>query len=106
MIKDILRIINFIKQEEKHLQIHWASNTFFSLWKMECMPHTVIIESTWKYVLGELTDLLKKKATLEVDKQEFLKEWTTLALFVKNKLEEAGYNSTNLENFDELENIG
>ncbi len=105
MIKDILRIINFIKKEEEQLQIHWASNTFFSLWKMECTLHSVIIESTWKYVLGELTDLLKKKTVLEVDKQEFLKEWTTLALFVKNKLEEAGYNSTNLEDFDELENV-
>jgi hypothetical protein len=105
MIKDILRIINFIKKEEKCLEIHWASNTFFSLWKMEFTSHSVIIESTWKTVLGDLTELLKKKTVLEVDKQVFLNEWKTLALFVKNKLEEAGYNSTNLEDFDELENM-
>ena len=105
MIKDIFRIITNIKKEEKYLEIHWASNTFFSLWKMEFTSHSVMIESTWITVLGELTDLLKKKPRLEVNKQEFLKEWTTLALFVNNKLEEAGYNSTNLEDFGELENI-
>lgn len=105
MIKDIIRIITFIKKEEKYLEFHWASNTFFALWKMECTSNSVIIESTWKCVLGEVTDLLKKKPILVVDKQEFLNEWTTLALFVKNKLAEAGYNSTNLEDFNEFASI-
>jgi hypothetical protein len=105
MIKDIIRIINFIKKDEKYLEFHWASNTFFALWKMESTFNSVIIESTWKCVLGEVTDLLKKKPILEVDKQEFLNEWTALALFVKNKLENAGYNSTNLEDLEVFESI-
>lgn len=105
MIKDIIRIINFIKNEEKYLEFHWASNSFFALWKMECTSNSVIIDSTWKQVLGGLTELLQKKPILEVDKQEFMKEWTTLALFVKTKLENAGYNSTNLEDFGVFESI-
>ena len=105
MIKDILRIINFIKREERYLEFHWASNSFFALWKMECTSNTVIIESTWTQVLGGLTELLQKKPILEVDKQEFLKEWTTLALFVKTKLENAGYNSSNLEDFEVFESL-
>ena len=105
MIKDIIRIVDFIKKGEGKLEFDWASNTFSASWRMECTSDSIRIESTWVSVLGKLKDLLNDNATLEIKKKVFVDKWITLLLFVKGKLEKAGYNSNNLEDFYQLENI-
>jgi hypothetical protein len=105
MINDIIKIVNFIKNGDGFLEINWASDTFFSSWKIECTSQSIKIESTWDSVLGRLEDLLNKHSALEVDKHLFVEKWKTLLLFVKSKLEKAGYNSDNLVDFKELENV-
>jgi hypothetical protein len=105
MMNDIIRILNFIKKGEGVLENHWPSNTFSSIWKIECTAHSIKIESTWYQTLGRLTDLLNEHSILEVEKQVFVEKWIALVLFVKSKLEKAGYNSNNLVDFYELENI-
>jgi hypothetical protein len=105
MINDIIEIVNFIKKGDGTLEIHWASNTFASIWKIECTPQSTKIESRWNDVLGKLEKLLNENATLEVDTQTFLDKWKILLLFIKSKLERAGYNSNNLLDFYQLENI-
>lgn len=105
MINDIIHILNFIKKGDGSLEIHWPSNTFCSIWKIECASQTIKIESTWDCVLGRLEGLLNENSTLEVEKSVFVERLVALVLFIKSKLEKAGYNSNNLVDFYELENI-
>ena len=105
MINDIIKIVKFIKDGEGSLEINWASNTFASSWKIACTSQTIKIESTWDSVWGRLEDLLNENSTLEVEKSVFVERLVALVLFVKSKLEKAGYNSNNLVDFYELENI-
>jgi hypothetical protein len=105
MINDIIKIVNFIKNGDGVLEINWGSDTFSASWRMECTSDTIRIESKWVSVLGKLERLLNDNSILEVKKQVFVEKWIALLLFVKGKLEKAGYNSSNLEDFYQLENI-
>jgi hypothetical protein len=105
MINDIIKIVNFIKEGEGLLEINWASNTFAASWKIGCTSQSIKIESTWDCVGGMSEDLLNENSTLEVEKEVFVKRWKALLFFVKGKLAKAGYNSNNLVDFYELENI-
>jgi hypothetical protein len=105
MINDIIKILNFIKNGEGVLEIHWASDTFAAIWKLECASHVIKIDSKWNSVGGFIEDVLNENSFLEVEKQFFVERCKALLLFVKSKLEKAGYNSNNLIDFYELENI-
>src|SRR5689334_16049310 len=45
MINDIIRILDFIKRGDGCLEIHWASDTFASIWRIECTSQSIKIES-------------------------------------------------------------
>lgn len=105
MINDIIRILSFLKNGDGSLEIHWASDTFASVWKIECSSQMIKIESEWNSVDGILEGILNENSFLEVEKQIFVQRWKALLLFVKSKLEKAGYNSSNLKDFYLLENI-
>jgi hypothetical protein len=105
MINDIIYIVNSVKQGAGAFELHWASNTFSSIWKIEYSAQAVKIESEWTCVLGGLEGLLNENPVLEVETHHFVETWTGLLLFVKNKLEKAGYNAGNLNDFYLLENI-
>jgi hypothetical protein len=103
MIKDIIHLLNVlrVKQEGKE-NINWPSNTFSSSWAIEFDLSKVKINASWHNVLGKVTDLLNASNNIEVSRQEFIEKWMNLLLFIKIKLEHAGYDSTNLKDFHEL----
>jgi hypothetical protein len=65
----------------------------------------VWIKATWYDVLGKVTDWLQASNEIEVPRQEFVEKWMDLLLFIKMKLQDAGYTSTNLEDFHDLEEL-
>jgi hypothetical protein len=103
MIKDIIHLLNVlrVKQEGKE-NINWLSNTFSSSWAIEFDLSKVKINASWHNVLGKVTDLLNASNNIEVSRQEFIEKWMNLLLFIKIKLEHAGYDSTNFKDFHEL----
>ena len=106
MIKDIILLVReSVKRKEGRIVINWPSNTFSSSWIVEFGSNEIEIRAIWNEVLGELKDLLNRKDVLRIERQEFIEKWTRLLLVVKNKLEKAGYDSTNLEDFNELEEL-
>lgn len=106
MIKDIAFLIKELSEKEEGiLEINWPSNTFSASWTIKFTLSEVSIAATWNYVLGNLTDLLNNTRGIEIPRQEFIDKWMELLSFIKAKLEAAGYNSTNLVDFFELEHL-
>lgn len=105
MVNDIIYIVNFIKSGGGSLELHWASDTFASIWKIECDSQIVKIESKWNSVGGILENILNENSSLQVETNVFVDRWKALLLFVKTKLEKAGYNASNLNDFYLLDNI-
>ena len=106
IIKDIIFILNELSdKKEGGFKLDWPSDTFSSSWTVEFNASMVKISATWHTVIGSVEELLNANSPLEVEKQEFIEKWMTLFSFIKNKLENAGYNSTNLDDFNELEKL-
>jgi hypothetical protein len=106
MINDIIHLMTTmrVKQAGKE-DINWASDTFSSSWAIHFDLDKVRIKATWYDVLGKVTDLLQASNEIEVPRQEFVEKWMDLLLFIKIKLQDAGYTSTNLEDFHDLEEL-
>lgn len=106
IVKDVISLVRqFSDKKEGEIEINWPSNTFSATWVIKFDSNTVRIEATWNNVLGGVKPLLDDIELLEVERTEFIENWMRLLLFIKEKLEGAGYNSSNLVDFWELEEL-
>ncbi len=106
MTKDVIQLLKRLDTfEVGSAKIDWPSNTFSSSWEIEFYAGTIIIKATWYNVLGKVTDLLNAFNKIELPRKEFIHKWMILLLFIQRRLEEAGYNSANLEDFHELNDL-
>ncbi len=106
MTKDIIRLLKIFRtSKEGSEKINWPSNTFSSIWEIEFNAETIAINATWHNVLGKVTDLLNAFHKVELPRKEFIQKWMPLLLFIQRRLEEAGYNAANLEDFHELNDL-
>ncbi|TJZ60057.1 hypothetical protein FAZ15_14325 [Sphingobacterium olei] len=104
MVLDFIRILHFLKDDKgDKLEIHWASNTFVSIWKMKKINSSVNIKSEWETVNGGTQDLLNKVNENTLPVSDFEKEIKKILFFLKNSLEKSGLNCHLIEDFEKLE---
>jgi len=106
MVLDFIKILHFLKDNEiDKLEIHWASNTFASIWKMEKINDSVNIKSEWKTVNGGTQDKLNKLNENKILVNDFAEEIKKLLAFLKSSIEKSGINCDLVEDFATLENV-
>lgn len=104
MIKDILELLELLINEEAgDYYVWWPSNTFFSEWKLSWVGKELKISTRWESVTGDIEDKLNSVGELEIDKNEFLREWKKLLLVILEDLKSLGYSSSNLLELSKLE---
>jgi len=94
-ISDVVRMLEAIKKREERFVVTFPSQAFFETWicKIEKSNISVKWESRNDY----------RSITMKTDL--FINEWLKLLQQLRQVLIEAGYNGTNLVDFDFLENL-
>ncbi len=101
MVNDLIKVYTFIKDENVHsYEMHWASNTFASLWHLTKEFGKVKIIAKWTTVLGELEDLLNANNEIIVEPIELTSSVEKMIRFLKKSLFFAGYSASDLTDFD------
>ena len=104
MINDVLYILNEVRSKHAgRLEVHWASNTFSSVWNIKFGASKVEIKSVWYDTLGRLKNLLNEYSFIEVEKISFIEEWSKMLKFLLEKLKKSGYTVDMLADMDNLE---
>jgi len=107
IIFDIKRMFKELKKNktEGTFTISWGSPSFFTQWDFEVKEKILIIDSYWTTVNGNMNSLRKpNNKKIIVDKDYFLEEWRKVLSVIKEDLLKAGYNETNIEDFQFLIN--
>lgn len=94
-ISDVVRMLEAIKKREGRFVVTFPSQAFFETWI--CKIEKCDININWDSRDGY------QSITMKTDL--FIKEWLKLLEQLRQVLIEAGYNGTNLEDFDLLENL-
>ncbi|MDH6310483.1 hypothetical protein M2451_004011 [Dysgonomonas sp. PFB1-18] len=103
MAKDFIKILEFIEGTDSKIEIHWASNTFSSIWYLTKLQNGELeIKSLWVCVLGELRELLTKKSNICVTQIAFSKELRKMLFFLKDCLDKCGYTANELYDYNLL----
>jgi len=94
-ISDVVRMLEAIKEREERFVVTFPSQAFFETWicKIEKYDININWDSRGDY----------RSITMKTDL--FIKEWLKLLQQLRQVLIEAGYNGTNLVDFDLLENL-
>lgn len=104
MVLDFIKIFHFLKDDQiDKLEIHWASNTFASIWRMEKINSYVTIKSEWRTVNGGVEDKLNQLSENIIALTDFKAEVKKLLVFLKDSIEKSGINCFLIEDFDILE---
>lgn len=106
MILDFIKIYNFLNDNKiEKLEIHWASNTFASIWRMEKNNDYVRIKSEWKTVNGGTEDKLNKFSDITISKILLIEEIRKLMIFLKCSIKKSITNYKQIEDFEALESF-
>ena len=106
MILDFIKIFDFLKDDETDtLEMHWASNTFSSIWKMEKRNSYVNIKSFWKSVNGGIEDKLNELSENTIALNDFTEEIKKLLVFLKNSIQKSGIDCHLIEDCTILDNV-
>jgi hypothetical protein len=104
MIFDFMRIISFLKEDDAtRLEIHWASNTFATIWEINKKNNSVYIKTKWSNVIGGQIELLNNKNENILKINEFQNEIKKLLCFIKISIEKSSRNHKLIEDFEKLE---
>lgn len=71
--------------------IHWPSNTFASSWVVEWDPSNVVIEATWRAVIGGTEAMLEASGPVTGPVDAFTCEWKRPLEIVDAAVRSAGY---------------
>lgn len=103
MILDFARIIQYIhKYDELNLTIHWASNTFASIWYLVKYKEYIKINSSWFSVVGGLEELLNKHNEITIKPTDLQAEINKLQIFVEKAIRSSGALTDKIIGFDSL----
>ncbi len=103
MVLDFIKILNFIKDDRSlNLEIHWASNTFASVWNFNKINNSVYIRTEWNNVIGGTIEMLNKRNENTFETNEVEKEIRKLLDYLKYALEKSGLNCNMIEDFEKL----
>lgn len=104
MILDFIKVFHFLKDNKvDKLEIHWASNTFASIWRLKKRNASVEIKSEWKTVNGGAEGIFNKLNENTILINDFAEEIKKLLIFLKNSIEKSGINCNLIEDFAILE---
>lgn len=103
MVFDFIKILHFIEDNEcSILNIHWASNTFASVWRFNKKHDFVNIKTEWDNVIGGKMDILNERNEIILKKNELRDEIKKILEFLQFALEQSGLNLNMIEGFERL----
>lgn len=106
MVLDFIKIFHFIEDDESScLNIHWASNTFATVWNFNKKYDFIVIKTEWNNVIGGTVavNILNERNENILNKDEFRKEIKKILEFLKFALEQSGLNLNMIVDFEKLE---
>ncbi|MFD2557198.1 hypothetical protein [Sphingobacterium tabacisoli] len=84
MVFDFIKILSFLRDDNVlDLEVHWASNTFASIWILRKTDHHVHIKAEWKDVNGGLEGLLNNSNYTNVNVCEFDEQIKKVLMFLQ-----------------------
>ena len=87
------------------MEIHWPSNTFASIWKLQWNKDCLTIDSDWSCVIGGTEKLLTMVGNLQLSRIEFIAEWKKLLVIVADALRQSGYTEAQIGEMRELKDV-
>lgn len=100
LTQDLIKIYDFTQNEDTELEIHWASNTFASVWHLQKINGHIHIQTKWENVSGGLTELLNTKTSNVIPVQDLESELSKILKFLKQTI------INNVSNINYIEDNG
>ncbi len=103
MIDDILNLIEQLQKEMCGTKyISWLPDTFRSDWKVEWKNGKLIIYAEWYNITGGLEKILNKDNCLQMNIDDFLKEWKKILETIYYSLKQCNYTENQIYNMKRL----
>jgi len=97
MSADLMEIVEkLLSSSEGRHEIHWASNSFASIWLLKWFGDELKIESTWSQVIGGTESILSERSNICVGRLEFVREWREVFGKLLGGLDDAGYDENSI----------
>ncbi len=107
MVRDILDLVERLTSaagSRDTFEIHWASQSFASVWTVSRSGDEVAVRAEWRDVIGKTEELLNSSGAVEVRTEEFVREWQKILQVLTDRLLRTSWGNEVLE-FSELQRL-